>query len=282
MKIAVTGAHGFIGQAFCALAKQAGHTVVAVPRHGQSFAWGVAGGCDALVHLAGRNIASRWSARFKTTMLQERRDALLNLSEALPGMKAPPQTIIVASAIGHYGATTTPATEDTPRGQGFAADLCNTIETTLLAPKNTRVIYARIGVVLHTSGGALAKMLPAFTFGMGGPVGSGTQIISWISRTDVCRALLHCLETPALHGPINLVAPNPCPQAQLAKTLGQALHRPAFLPMPAFAIKLLFGQMGQELLLQSCAVSSSALQNSGFTFNHPTLSLALTAARAPA
>jgi hypothetical protein len=281
MRIAITGTHGFIGSALVGLAQTSGYQVVPIHRAGQTFVWAQAEGCDALVHLAGRNIASRWSPAFKANLLHERQAALQSLGHALHAMKAPPKTIVVASAIGHYGATVTPAPESAPRGQGFAADLCGVVETTLKAPTKTRVVYARIGIVMHHSGGALAKMLPAFKLGLGGRVGSGAQILSWVSRTDVCRALLHCLTHTSIQGPINLVAPTPCPQAQFAATLGKVLHRPALLPMPSLVVRMLFGQMGQELLLQSCAVSANTLQASGFTFEHPKLKAALKAALQP-
>jgi uncharacterized protein (TIGR01777 family) len=278
MLIAVTGTHGFIGKAFVRLCQAQGHTLIPIERTTQGFAWHDADGCDALVHLAGRNIASRWSAAFKATMLREREAALLGLNAALAQMNTPPKTVLVASAIGHYGETYTPADESAPRGNGFAAEICAVTEGTLQVPPSCRVVYARIGVVMHAEGGALAKMLPAFKLGLGGRMGIGMQILSWISRHDVCRALLHCLEHKVIQGPINLVAPAPCPQADFAKTLGRVLRRPAFFPMPAFMVKLLFGQMGQELLLQSCAVSSRTLEQSGFTFAHPTLQAALIAA----
>lgn len=278
MQIAVSGTHGFIGKAFVRLCQSQGHTIVPIVRHTEGFAWHEAEGCDALVHLAGRNIASRWSPRFKATMLRERKEALLGLTDALAQMKTPPKSIVIASAIGHYGETFTPAEESAPRGQGFAPEICAVTEETLKAPKGCRIVYARIGIVLHASGGALAKMLPAFKLGLGGPVGRGTQIMSWISRHDVCRALLHCVSQPAIQSSLNLVAPNPCPQKTFAATLGRVLRRPALLPMPSFVVRILFGQMGQELLLQSCAVSSGKLERSGFTFAHPTLQAGLIAA----
>lgn len=275
MKIAVSGVSGFVGKAFMALAKAQGHQIIPLQRQNGVFEWGAAEGADVLLHLAGRNISARWTENFKRTMLQERREGVESLQRAVLAMAKPPKTFIIASAIGYYGATDKPATEETAAGRGFAAEVCKVLEAPLSFPKTTRVVYARLGVVLHPEGGALAKMLPAFKVGLGGPLGAGTQIISWISRTDACCALLHVAETPTLTGPVNVVTPHPLPQKDYATALGQALHRPAFLPMPAFMVKLLFGQMGEELLLQSCGVSSQKLVKSRFTFSAPTLPEAL-------
>ncbi len=251
--------------------------MVVIPRHGHSFTWAKANGADALIHLAGRNIASRWSLNFKTTMLAERKAGIESLSKALAKLKNPPPCVVIASAIGYYGETWQAADESAPLGTGFASQVCDVLEHSGTYPRATRVVFARIGVVLHPTGGALAQMLPVFKLGLGGRVGNGKQIFSWVSRPDVCRALLHIVQTPSLKGPVNLVAPNPLPQTKFAKSLGQVLHRPTFLPMPALMVKLLFGQMGTELLLQSCAVSANTLVQSGFTFQHPTLKIALKA-----
>jgi uncharacterized protein (TIGR01777 family) len=276
MKVAVSGAHGFIGQAFVELLRAEGHEVREVKRTAHGFDWAALEGADAVVHLAGRNIAARWTAKFKHTMLAERAAAVQSLQAALKNMNNPPKVVVIASAIGHYGETWQLADETAPRGTGFPAQICAVVEAGEY-PRNIRVVRARIGVVLGRGGGALAKMLPAFYLGLGGPVGSGKQILSWISRPDVARALLYCLENSKLQGPLNLVSPNPMPQAELATTLGRVLRRPAVLPMPAFVVKILFGEMGEELLLNSCAVSSAKLQAAGFVFQQPTLATALQA-----
>ncbi len=276
MIVAVSGASGLIGGALVALLQEQGHTVRKVGRSSAGLDWDVLDGVDAVVHLAGRNIAARWSDSFKRTMLAERAAGVQGLQTVLSHMAKPPAVVIIASAIGHYGETWQPAAEDAPRGTGFPAHICQVLEAGSY-PAGVRVVHARIGVVLAKSGGALAKMLPAFYLGVGGPVGTGKQVLSWISRTDVARALQHCLLMPSLSGPVNLVAPHPVPQAALAKALGHVLRRPACLPMPAFMIKLMFGEMGEQLLLKSCAVSSAKLQHSGFTFQHPSLPEALAA-----
>jgi uncharacterized protein (TIGR01777 family) len=276
MKVAVSGARGFIGQAFTELLRAEGHEVIEVRRTPKGFGWAVIEGADAVVHLAGRNIAARWTATFKRTMLAERAAAVQSLQAALKNMSNPPKVVVIASAIGHYGETRQMAAETAPRGTCFPAQICEVVEAGAY-PKNIRVVQARIGVVLGKGGGALAKMLPAFYLGLGGPVGVGQQMLSWVSRTDVARALLHCVENPKLQGPVNLVAPHPIPQAELAATLGRVLQRPAFLTMPAFMVKILFGEMGEELLLKSCLVSSAKLQQSGFVFQQPTLEMALRA-----
>ncbi|MCA3244695.1 MAG: TIGR01777 family protein [Alphaproteobacteria bacterium] len=278
MIVAVSGTHGLIGQALVTLLQAQGHTVRPIARRHGEFDWAPLAGADSVVHLAGRNIAARWTAKFQRTMLAERAAGVASLQTALAVLPATqcPRTVVVASAIGYYGATWQPVGEDAPRGQGFPAEICAVLEGSSY-PAAVRVVYARLGVVLGRSGGALAKMLPAFRLGLGGRVGPGTQVVSWLSRTDAVRALLHCLTTPSLRGPVNLVAPHPVPQAELAATLGQVLRRPAVLPMPAWAVRLLFGAMGDALLLQSCAVSSARLQASGFAFAHPTVLAALQA-----
>jgi uncharacterized protein (TIGR01777 family) len=278
MIVAMSGASGFIGQALVLLLQAQGHTVRPVPRRGATLDWAVLAGSDAVVHLAGRNIAARWSPAFKRTMLAERQAGVASLQAALAALPAKqcPSTVVVASAIGHYGATWQPVAETAPRGVGFAAEICAVLEGGDY-PANVRVVQARLGVVLGPQGGALARMLPAFRLGLGGRVGSGQQVVSWISLPDAARTLAHCLTTPSLHGPVNVVAPQPMPQAELAATLGQVLHRPALLPLPAWLVRLLFGEMGQALLLQSCAVSSAKLQASGFSFQQPTLAEALRA-----
>lgn len=276
MIVAVSGTHGLIGGALVALLKAEGHNVRPIVRNPQGFDWAPLAGADAVVHLAGRNIAARWSPTFQRTMLAERQQGVATLQAAMAALPAAqrPATVVVASAIGHYGETWQPAAETAPRGEGFPAELCAVLEAGPY-PTGVRVVLARLGVVLAPHGGALAKMLPAFRLGLGGRVGSGQQILSWIGLTDTARALLHCLRTVTLQGPVNIVAPQPVPQAELAATLGRVLGRPAILPMPAWAVRLLFGLMGETLLLKSCSVSAATLSGSGFQFNHPTLEGAL-------
>ena len=275
MIIAITGSHGFIGRALVKLLQAEGHTVRAIPRRGSHFMWDGLTGAEAVIHLAGRNIAARWTAKFTAAMIEERRNGVLSLQQALKTLPNTPKTVVIASAIGFYGKTWHMVDETAPHGAGFAVHICRLLEEVGTYPPLTRVVFARLGVVVHPSGGALAKMLLPFKLGLGGRVGRGEQVISWVSRTDACRALLFCITQPKLAGPVNVVAPNPLPQRQFAKALARYLRRPCLLPLPSFMVRLLFGRMGQELLLQSIAVKPAKLLQAGFVFNAPALPEAL-------
>jgi uncharacterized protein (TIGR01777 family) len=278
---AVSGSHGLIGQALCTALIAQGHTVRRVTRHATGFDWSVLDGADGIFHLAGRNIAHRWTAAFKATMLAERAAGVASLYAALSACPQPPKLCVVASAIGFYGDT-----RDTPdgvdeyalRGSGFAADICAALEQPLppALARKTRLVQPRIGVVLARNGGALARMLPAFQLGLGGPLGTGQQRLSWVSLEDVVRILMYFIDSK-LSGIINAVSPAPLPQTEFAKALGHTLRRPAFLAMPTLVVKLLFGEMGESLLLADCAVRPQRLHAAGFDWRHADIATALRA-----
>ncbi|MEW6719195.1 MAG: TIGR01777 family oxidoreductase [Thermodesulfobacteriota bacterium] len=293
MRIAVTGAGGLVGSAVTRLLSGAGHEVVPLirrhPRPGEkAVRWNpetgeidAAGleGFDAVIHLAGESIASgRWTAARKAAIRDSRVRGTALLCDALVSCARPPKTLIGASAVGYYGdGGDAPLTEESPRGNGFLADVCAAWEAAYApaARKGIRVVTLRIGAVLSPDGGALAKMLPPFRLGLGGPLGSGKQYMSWIAIDDLAAVFLHALAREDLKGPVNAVAPRPVTNREMAEALGKALSRPAVLPVPAFALRLSMGEMADELLLSGCRVVCRRLEETGFRFRFPEIGAAL-------
>jgi hypothetical protein len=291
MKILVTGANGLIGGTLVPFLTTGGHEVVRLtrgPTRAGAASWDpergtidreALEGLDAVVHLAGENISTgRWTAEKKARIRDSRVEGTRLLCEALAGLRRRPTVLVAASAIGFYGHRGRDVVdEDSAPGGGFLADVCREWEaaTVSAAAAGVRVVNLRIGVVLSATGGALASLLTPFKLGVGGPVGSGRQYMSWIAIDDVADAILFALTTPSLAGPVNAVAPTPVTNAEFVRTLGAVLSRPAILPLPAFAVRLLFGEMGEELLLSSTRVEPHRLQAAGFTFRFPTLEPAL-------
>ena len=293
--ILVSGATGLVGSALLPSLREHGCLCKRLVRTGHAGAGSSAGdvqwdpnaeqldpgafaGVDAVVHLAGENIAGRWSAEKKEAIRESRVRGTRLLAETLAGMANPPATFVCASAIGYYGSRGGEIlTEASAAGSDFLAEVCHEWEAAA-APatkKNIRVVNLRLGVVLSAGGGALKKMLPPFRLGLGGPIGNGKQYWSWIAIGDVIGAIEHALNTPAVSGAVNVVAPNPATNAEFTAALGRALHRPAFLPMPAFAAHLLLGEMADALLLASTRVKPEKLVASGYTFKYPELDGAL-------
>lgn len=293
MRILVTGASGLIGSALVPALAGAGHDVLRLTRgagrrRAGTVLWDPAAGTidraaleglDAVVHLAGENISTgRWTAEKKARIRDSRVEGTRLLTTALAGLDTPPHTLVAASAIGFYGHRgRDEVDEDSAPGAGFLADVCREWEaaTAPAVQRTIRVVQLRIGVVLSSDGGALASMLTPFRLGLGGPVGSGNQYMSWIAIDDVVAAVQFALTTTALAGPVNAVAPQPVQNREFAQTLGRVLGRPAIVPFPAFAVRALFGEMGEELLLSSTRVIPHRLQEAGFTFRFPTLEPAL-------
>lgn len=291
MKIAITGASGLVGSELCALLTTAGHQVTRLVRHrpgeGEIY-WNVkdqeidtAGleGHDAVVHLAGENIASgRWSPAQKKRIRNSRVDGTRLLCDALARLEHKPQVLICASATGYYPVDTgEELTEDSPPGDTFLAEICREWEAAA-APAiaaGIRVVYTRFGIVLSPRGGALAKMLTPFRLGVGGVIGSGRQVMSWIALDDAIGAIDHALNQPELRGPVNVVAPQAVTNREFTKTLGRVLGRPTILPVPAFAIRLALGEMADELLLTGMHVVPKRLLETGYTFRFPDLESAL-------
>jgi uncharacterized protein (TIGR01777 family) len=292
MKIAVSGASGLVGSALLKKLKADQHEVVPLVR-GTAGGVGAAGwdpdagtiesekmeGLQAVVHLAGENVATgRWTAEKKRKIRDSRVRGTKFLSETLTQLQQPPATLIAASAIGFYGNRGNElCDETTPSGDDFLADVCCEWEasTRVAQEAGIRVVNLRIGVVLSPEGGALAKMLFPFKMGGGGRVGSGQQIWSWITLDDLVGVVMHCLDGDSLAGPVNAVSPNSVTNAEFTKALGKVLHRPTLLPMPAFLARLLFGEMGEALILSSTHVLPRQLEQTGYQFQHAEIDQAL-------
>jgi uncharacterized protein (TIGR01777 family) len=286
-RVAITGASGLVGSALSAFLTTGGHAVVPLVRSGEGTRWspleGEAlpdglDGADAVVHLAGENIGQgRWTAARKRTIRESRVAATRRLAVALASLPRPPSVLVVASAVGFYGDRgDEELTEDSQQGQGFLAELCADWEAAAqpAVEAGIRVVHLRIGVVMSASGGALPKMRAPFLAGVGGPLGSGRQHVSWIALDDLVGLAHHALMTD-LVGVVNATAPQPVTAAEQARTLGAVLHRPALIPVPAFALELLFGEMGRELLLAGARVLPQRALDAGFEFLHPNLESAL-------
>lgn len=287
MQILITGGTGFIGRALCSQLQQSGHTLTVLTRHPTRAALpGVrciatledAGPIHAVVNLAGEPLAAgRWSAVRKQEFRDSRIGCTTRLVQWMARQSQCPKVLISGSALGYYGPRDdTVLDEHAAPGDDFAAQLCRDWEAAAIRAEalGVRICRVRTGVVLGRDGGALAKMLPPFRLGAGGPMGDGRQWMSWIHRQDLVRLLQWLLETNSAYGPYNGTAPEPVRNADFARALGKALHRPALLPTPAFALKLAFGEMS-ELLLTGQRVVPAHAQAEGFRFNWPTLDAAL-------
>jgi uncharacterized protein len=293
MKILVSGSHGLVGKALTSLMTEDSHEVVRLvrrehnvgspevewyPDRGRIDAQHLEG-IDAVVHLAGDNIAAgRWTGQKKRTIRESRVQGTTLLSDTLASLSRPPSVFISASAIGFYGNRGDELlTEKSPPGNDFLARVCTDWEaaTKSAAEKGIRTVHARFGVILDAREGALAKMLPPFRAGIGGKVGNGKQWMSWIALEDVIGGLKFLLEDKSIDGPVNLVAPNPVTNAEFTSTLGRVISRPTIFPMPAFAARLAFGEMADALLLSSQRVDPAVLEDNGFLFSWPTLEPAL-------
>ncbi len=292
MRILVTGSTGLIGSALVPFLTSQGHEIIRLvrskPKPGSNeFQWDpLAGvidpaaltGIDVVIHLAGENIAGRWTAEKKARIRDSRVKGTQTLCKTLIQMTQPPRVGVFASAVGYYGNRGDEILrEESPPGSGFLAEVCREWEaaTEPAAQKGIRVVRLRIGIVLSPAGGALAAMLPAFKIGAGGPIGGGKQYVSWITLDDLTMVIDHVIKTETLQGPVNAVTPNPVTNAEFTKTLGKVLGRPTALPMPAFAARLAFGEMANELLLASTRVEPARLLASGYTFRYPHLEGAL-------
>jgi uncharacterized protein (TIGR01777 family) len=235
-------------------------------------------GFDAVIHLSGETIVGRWTEAKKRRIIESRSQGTGHLAEALANAGQRPRVFISASAVGYYGNRGDEILrEESPSGDGFTAEVCRLWEgaTQSAAAAGIRTAQMRFGVVMSADGGALPKMLPPFRMGVGGRLGSGRQWSSWVSVDDVVGAIQHVLNHDTLQGPVNTVSPNPVTNAEFTSTLASVLHRPAIFPMPAFAVKLIFGEMGEELFLGSQRVEPAKLVASGYQFHHPDLRNAL-------
>lgn len=296
LRIAVTGATGLVGRALVPFLTGAGHSVVRLVRHGNASAgdgrvtdvpWDPARGTldaaalegvDAVVHLAGEPVSERWSTEHKRAIRDSRVQGTTLLATTLARLTRRPRVLVSASAIGIYGdGHDRVLTEDTPPARDFLGTVAQEWEgaTAPAAAAGIRVAIARFGMILAPHGGALGKLLPVFRMGGGGKIGSGTQWMSWIALTDVLRALDHLILTDSARGAFNIVAPAPVTNAEFSDVLGHVLHRPALMTVPPFALKLMYGEMAEAILLAGQRASSARLEASGFAFAFPTLEAAL-------
>ena len=292
MKIAVSGSTGLIGTALTKALTQRGDDVVPLVRRGvrageRAITWDPergtvdrAGleGMDAVIHLAGENVFGRWSAAKKQRIRDSRVKGTQLICENLAALRRPPATLLAASAIGYYGDRADESlTEESAPGADFLAQVSRDWESaTLVAARvGIRVVNMRTGVVLTRSGGALGMMLPPFRVGLGGWVGSGDQYVSWIALDDIIHAMLFLLDHRELSGPVNLTAPTPVTNRELAKALGKALGRPAVVPVPSFALRMVFGTEGAEMLQSGQRVLPARLRSAGFHFSFETVEPAL-------
>jgi len=242
-------------------------------------------GISAAIHLSGASIAGhRWTPAYKQEMANSRIASTRILSEVLAHLKSPPKALIVSSAIGFYGDRGDDILdESSPIGSGFFPELCQDWESASLpaAQAGIRVVHLRLGMIIGPNGGAMARLAPLFRLGLGGPLGNGRRWMSWISEADAVGAAIFALHIQTLSGPVNAVAPNPVTNAAFTRALGRAVHRPAILPAPAFALRLAFGQMADEALLASTRVLPTRLLGAGFQFQYPTLPEAFACALKP-
>jgi len=242
-------------------------------------------GMRAAIHLSGDNLGQGyWTATKKRRMWESRVATTVALVELLSRLESPPEVLVCASAVGYYGDRKDEVlTEAAPAGDGYLPELCMAWEQAAEAARQygMRVVHLRLGMVLAKDGGALAKMLPLFRLGMGGRLGSGRQWMSWISLVDVVHIIDRVLADTELSGPINVVAPQLVTNAEFAHTLASLLHRPALVAAPAFALRAVFGEMADAVLLASTRVMPARLQQAGFPFQHATLEVALRAVLMP-
>lgn len=294
-KLVLSGASGLVGRALSGFFEQKGHVVYRLIRGSSdkltptpllqtregtqnTIHWepqrGVLDplaleGMNTVIHLSGELIAQRWTKSTKQKIADSRLKSTQTLVNAILKCKNPPKNFFCASATGFYGDRQDEIlTENSACGAGFASELCEKWENASLPLKSTgmRVVHMRFGIVLSKSGGALARMLPLFKWGLGSPLGSGKQMMSWVALEDLVRAVDHCLASETLEGPVNFVSPHTVTNREFSATLAKSLHRPLMPRVPVFLVNLVFGDMGRELLLTSQNVVPDKLLKSGFVF----------------
>jgi uncharacterized protein (TIGR01777 family) len=291
MRIVIAGGSGFLGSALVDRLAHDGHTVVVLTRQptgrhavhwdpsGPTAAWAhTLEGADAVLNLAGASINKRWTTAHKRAMWNSRVDLTRSLVAAMRSVHRIPPVLINASGVGIYGPhDEEPVTEETRPGSGFLAELGSAWEkAALAAAPQVRVVILRNGLVLARDGGALPQLALPFRLFVGGPVGSGRQYLPWIHRDDWTALAVWALTNPAVTGPLNVTAPSPVTNREFARTLGRVLHRPAFVPAPAFAVRLLLGEMADVALTGQRAIPEKA-RALGFEFRYPILEPALRA-----
>lgn len=288
-RVLVSGVSGPIGAALLPYLESQGARIVRLvrgPARGpDQISWdplrplaAAVSGFEAVIHLAGETVAGRWTEAKKKAIRESRVRGTRHLADALAKTQSRPRVFICASAIGFYGNRGDEVlTEASPAGKGFLPEVTREWEAAsrIAADAGIRTVNLRLGLVLSPKGGALKKMLTPFKLGLGGKIGSGQQWWSWIHVDDIVGALHHALQTDSLSGPVNLVAPNPVRNADFTQVLASVLRRPAFFHVPAFAARLTFGEMADELVLSSERVEPAKLRDSGYAFRFAELRLAL-------
>ena len=296
MKILITGASGLVGGKLIPVLEAKGHEIFRLsrgkPKNANDIQWDAyegfekdefakLEGIDAVVHLAGENVAGgSWTDERKKRIKDSRVVGTRTLIDALKRLENPPKVVVSASAIGFYGNRGDEIlTEESETGEGFFPEVCREWEAEGEKAREfgARVVFPRIGVVLSKDGGALEKMLTPFKFGVGGTVGSGDQWMSWVAIDDLVKMILFAVENEEFEGAFNATAPNPVQNEEFTNTLGKVIKRPTILPVPSFGIKLLFGEMGETLLLEGARILPKKLQDAGFEFEYPDLTSAFEA-----
>lgn len=293
-RVAVTGASGLIGTPLVERLRREGHTVIKLVRDPAKAApgdvlWDPEGekldpaaleGIDAVVHLAGESVAVRWTEEKKRQIRDSRNKGTRLIAKALARLARPPRVLVQASAVGIYGDRGDEViTETSAAGTGFLADVARDWEGASASAEEVgiRVVKLRLGIVFSARGGALKQMLPPFQMGVGGKIGSGRQWMPWLSLDDAVEIVMRALRDERLRGPVNAVAGS-ARNADFTEALGRALHRPTLIPVPAFGLRLLFGEMADGALLAGQRVEPARLKEIGHVFHHPTLDTALAAA----
>jgi len=293
MRILISGSSGLLGRAIVAELSQTGHEITRLVRGGPSadrpaIFWNPLGdfldplpleGFDAVVHLAGENIASaRWTPEQKDKILRSRVQSTQLLAKTLAELRHKPKVFLCASAVGYYGQRGAEAIDETaPAGKGFLAQVAKAWEEAARPAQaaGIRTIHLRLGAVLATEGGMLPRLLPLFRWGLGATLGSGTQFLSWITLQDVVRVVSFVLGREDLSGPLNTTSPNPITNREFSKALAHAVGRPLLFRIPGWFLRLLLGEMAQELLLTSIRAVPWKLAAAGFEFVHPRIDEAL-------
>lgn len=292
MRIAITGSSGLIGTAVTREVTARGHDVIRIVRptsRGKGVFWDPNSGqiqleklegLDAVVHLAGESIFGTWSRGHRQRILDSRAKGTSLLATSLARLARPPRVLVSASAIGFYGnrSTAEAIDESAPAGQGFLADVVKIWESSALPAREAgiRVVHPRFGLVLAKGEGTLKFAAPVFYMGLGGRLGSGRQIWSWVAIDDVASSILHLIEHESVEGPVNVTAPNPVTNAEFTKVLARVVHRPALFRVPEFVLRLV-GDVADELILSSARVTPRKLMESGYRFRYPDLRQALQA-----
>lgn len=291
LKVAITGASGLVGREIAAFFKERGDKMlplVRIPKAEGVFwsiepdAWDAAllEGIDMLVHLAGESIAGgRWTEEKKRRIWESRVRGTTSISRAIADLNRPPRLLVTASAVGYYGDRSPEESVDetSASGTGFLADVVRAWEGAAEPAKQAgiRVVQLRLGMVLSKQGGALPQMMLPFYVGLGGPIGDGRHMVSWVSVREIPQMVAHVWEHEDLHGPVNAVAPEPVTHRDFSRTLGKVMRRPAWFPVPRWAIKGVWGEMADELLLSGNRVIPKKLLDSGYSFRYPDLEKAL-------